>query len=552
MPVCVTGVVTARDEAAASPHGIDDSQPVNNVEIAVTSCEMLNDFPTDDLAVLKGRPVPTFDERYLQIRFDKSLRDALRLRSKVSQTIRTLLCQQHDFVEVETPILFKSTPEGAREFLVPTRTRGQAYALPQSPQQFKQLLMAGGIPRYMQIAKCFRDEDQRADRQPEFTQLDLEMAFAKKNDVMAMVEELIKTLWSQYLEATFTAPFDRITYDQAMNTYGSDKPDRRLGSEIHRIDHIIPVDMIRKISEVHNPIVEVLKLSPSENSPKVTRTFISEFMSSAAARPFNSNPAGQPGIFIFDAGKPLNGLQPFGFEAAEHLEDLLDLAHGDLVVVQARDNAPHNGGGSTMLGNLRLALHRAAMDADLLPRVTGWDFLWITGFPLFTPVEESPSPNPALQSTHHPFTAPSSPTDLDTLSASMTPDRSSLLSLKAEHYDLVLNGTELGGGSARIHDADLQRQVFTILGLAPERMERDFGHLLRALRAGCPPHAGFALGLDRCLALMLGRESVRDVIAFPKGKAGRDATVGSPAEVAAGDWETYHLQVKRAGDEKSL
>ncbi|KAI7559223.1 hypothetical protein KC346_g22855, partial [Hortaea werneckii] len=263
------------------------------------------------------------------------------------------------FEEFETPMLFKSTPEGAREFLVPTRDPGMAYALPQSPQQYKQILMASGIPRYMQIARCFRDEDLRADRQPEFTQVDLEMAFASGEDVMRTIEDTVKALWGAMLDVkNLPAAFPRMTYEEAMSKYGSDKPDIRLGSEIRRIEYMLPQDLIMKLGPHTDPYIDVMKIPISEDAGE-TRKFITEFMDSPEAQPFIQNPDGQPGIFPFDTRRPLQGLHPFGFEAAEQVEEMLDLEDGDLVILQARQRGPFTGG-STPLGNLRLALHKAA------------------------------------------------------------------------------------------------------------------------------------------------------------------------------------------------
>ncbi|KAI7190229.1 hypothetical protein KC316_g5857, partial [Hortaea werneckii] len=466
-----------------------------------------------------------------------------RFRSKAARFIRDHLADQHGFEEFETPMLFKSTPEGAREFLVPTRDPGMAYALPQSPQQYKQILMASGIPRYMQIARCFRDEDLRADRQPEFTQVDLEMAFASGEDVMRTIEDTVKALWEALLDVkNLPAAFPRMTYEEAMSKYGSDKPDIRLGSEIRRIEYMLPQDLIMKLGPHTNPYIDVMKIPISEDAGE-TRKFITEFMDSPEAQPFIQNPDGQPGIFPFDTRRPLQGLHPFGFEAAEQVEEMLDLEDGDLVILQARQRGPFTGG-STPLGNLRLALHKAAVKQNLLPKPTGFEFLWITDFPLFSPSSDSDAEpgqggTAGLSSTHHPFTAPKTPADVDCLLTDP-------LAAKADHYDLVLNGVELGGGSRRIHSAAMQEYIMqNILQMSPARIG-DFAHLLEVLRAGCPPHAGIALGFDRLVAVMLGRESVRDVIAFPKsGRKGEDLLVGSPTQMTGDQLRTYHLRLEQ-------
>ncbi|THW53474.1 hypothetical protein D6D25_03956, partial [Aureobasidium pullulans] len=536
-PVAIQGKIKSR-KAKPSSSKIEEGaiQPVTDVEIELTKVSPLNHFPKDIMVTQDS--VFSAEQRHLQLRMEKPLRDALAFRSKAASILRTELCEGKDFTEIETPLLFKSTPEGAREFLVPSRTPGLAYALPQSPQQYKQILMASGIPRYVQFAKCFRDEDLRADRQPEFTQVDLEMSFATGQDVMSTVEPVIKTLWQKLLGISYDGQFPHLSYEDAMSTYGSDKPDVRLGSKISRVEYMLPVDLVRKIGPLNDPIVEVLKIPISEDA-KETRGFVTRFMDSPEAKPFNENPEGQPGIFIFDPRKPLSGLSVFGFEAAETIEETLDLEEGDLVVLQARKNASH-AGGSTPLGNLRLALHKFAVHHGYMPAPQGFEFLWITDFPLFSPsVANEPGQGGAagFSSTHHPFTAPKTVEDVDLLLTDPA-------AVKAEHYDLVVNGVELGGGSRRIHSAAMQQFVLReVLKMSEERL-KDFDHLIEVLRAGCPPHAGMALGFDRLIAVMLGKESVRDVIAFPKSGRGEDLLVKSPTRMTEEQLKTYHLKLR--------
>ncbi|THY89530.1 hypothetical protein D6C92_07163 [Aureobasidium pullulans] len=536
-PVAIQGKIKSR-KAKPSSSKIEEGaiQPVTDVEIELTKVSPLNHFPKDIMVTQDS--VFSAEQRHLQLRMEKPLRDALAFRSKAASILHTELCEGKDFTEIETPLLFKSTPEGAREFLVPSRTPGLAYALPQSPQQYKQILMASGIPRYVQFAKCFRDEDLRADRQPEFTQVDLEMSFATGQDVMSTVESVIKTLWQKLLGISYDGQFPHLSYEDAMSTYGSDKPDVRLESKISRVEYMLPVDLVRKIGPLNDPIVEVLKIPISEDA-KETRGFVTRFMDSPEAKPFNENPEGQPGIFIFDPRKPLSGLSVFGFEAAETIEETLDLEEGDLVVLQARKNASH-AGGSTPLGNLRLALHKFAVQHGYMPAPQGFEFLWITDFPLFSPsVANEPGQGGAagFSSTHHPFTAPKTAEDVDLLLTDPA-------AVKAEHYDLVVNGVELGGGSRRIHSAAMQQFVLReVLKMSEERL-KDFDHLIEVLRAGCPPHAGMALGFDRLIAVMLGKESVRDVIAFPKSGRGEDLLVKSPTRMTEEQLKTYHLKLR--------
>ncbi|KAK4508280.1 hypothetical protein PRZ48_002018 [Zasmidium cellare] len=537
-PVAVSGTVKARKAPKSATTGEQNHVLITGAEIKIEKITPLNAFPKD--IIMTEETVFSPEQRHLQIRNDPSIRQALAFRSKAARLIRDELCTKHDFAEIETPLLFKSTPEGAREFLVPTRAAGQAYALPQSPQQYKQILMASGIPRYMQIAKCFRDEDLRADRQPEFTQIDLEMAFATGEDVMAVIEGVARRLWADLLGIQdLPEKFDRMTYEEAMSKYGSDKPDLRLGSEIMRIGHLLPQDLIMKIGPLNDPVVDCMKVPISEN-PQDTRKFVNAFMDSPEAQPFIQNPEGQPGIFIYDSRKPLQGLQPFGFEAAEQLEEVLELEDGDMVVIQARKDAPFSGG-STPMGNLRLALHKAAVKQGLLDAPTGFAFTWITDFPLFSPnVENEPGQggSAGISSTHHPFTAPKTPEDVDLLLEDP-------LRVKADHYDLVVNGVELGGGSRRIHNAQMQEFIMReVLKMSDERM-KDFAHLIEVLRAGCPPHAGIALGFDRLIAVMLGKDSVRDVIAFPKSGKGEDLLVKSPTKMTEAQLEMYHLRLRK-------
>lgn len=537
-PVAVRGTVQKKKGKTSDSA---ETPAEDTWELALEDIHPLNDFPKD--IIMTPETVFAPEQRYLQLRSDAGLREALKFRAQVHNVSKAELesCQP-PFVEIETPLLFKSTPEGAREFLVPTRRPGLAYALPQSPQQYKQILMASGLPRYFQFARCFRDEDLRADRQPEFTQLDLEMSFATGDDVMRTVEGVIRRLWSTLMrDPAPEGPFRRVSYQDAMARYGSDKPDTRYGMELMRLDHLLPVDLVMKISPLNSPIVEAFKLENENNDPAETHRFISEFLDSPAGAPFNNNPHGGPGVFVYNGKQPLCGLQPFGFEAAEQVEELLDPDHGDLIIIQARPNEPFSGG-STPIGDLRRALHTAAVTNGFKAAPTGFDFMWVVDFPLFSPSSDTePGQGGAagISSTHHPFTAPKTAADVDLLLTDPT-------QAVADHYDLVINGVELGGGSRRIHDAAVQEFILRdILKMRPERLA-DFEHLLDALRAGCPPHAGLALGFDRLVAVMLGKESVRDVIAFPKtGKGGDDAMVRAPSAMTEEALQTYHLQLRK-------
>jgi aspartyl-tRNA synthetase len=378
------------------------------------------------------------------------------------------------------------------------------------------------------------------------------MSFAAGDQVIENIERLLQRLWKEILSVEVSAPFPRMTYHDAMAKYGSDKPDLRLRMEVgqnnphgnsysllqlHDIGELLPADLISKIGPHVNPAVDIMKLHISED-PVKTRKFVFDFMESPEAVPFLENPDGQPGVFIYDPRQPLGGLQPFGFQTAEYVEDVLNLEDGDLMVLQARGKGPFSGGFTTA-GRLRLALHKAAVAQGYISPPEGFKFLWVTDFPLFSPSNETEPGQggfSGLSSTHHPFTAPKSAQDVDLLATH--PEQ-----VHAEHYDIVVNGVELGGGSRRIHDAQVQEYVLRdVLKMSEERLQ-DFRHLLDVLRAGCPPHAGIALGFDRLIAVMLGRESIKDVIAFPKNARGEDLLVKTPNIMTTRQLATYHLRL---------
>ncbi|KAL9622006.1 MAG: hypothetical protein Q9160_003668 [Pyrenula sp. 1 TL-2023] len=496
------------------------------------------------------------EQRHLQLRTSSKLRLALRLRSKALAEIRKALFMD-GFDEIETPLLFRSSREGAREFIVPSRTFGKAYALPQSPQQYKQILMASGIAKYFQFAKCFRDEDLRTDRQPEFTQLDIEMSFANQRTIIITMEKVIRKLWESmkhpisvkhytYPAAnnreSMASPFDELFYEDAMRSFGTDKPDRRIGSMIHQPKDF-PQDLINKITTIRDPVIDMMKFQVSDN-PSVSRKFITHFLESKAGSPFRPNPVSAPGIFIIDESKPMQGLSAFGFEAAEKIKESLRLQNGDLVVITARANERMSGS-STMMGDMRLALFKAAVQEGHRTAPTADDFVWITQFPLFeqaTPDDPGQGGEAGIRARHHPFTAPSHQNKAALLNIINDP-----LALRGNSFDLVINGVEVGGGSVRIHRADMQELIFrNVLKMSESDMEA-FQPLLNALSAACPPHAGMALGFDRLLAVLLKKETIRDVIAFPKYGDGQDRMVGSPAPITNDQLETYSLRKRGHG-----
>jgi aspartyl-tRNA synthetase len=530
--VCIEGTVEPRPSFARN-----EGQNTGEVEISLHSLKVLN--PAEKLpftSVLDAVKPPAEEirlkHRYVDLRRTQ-LQSNIRKRAVAASGIRSCL-DSRGFVEVETPYLFKSTPEGAREFLVPTREKDHYYALAQSPQQYKQMLMVGGIDRYYQIARCFRDEDLRSDRQPEFTQVDLEMSFATPDAIQEVIEELVVSLWKRIAGIDLAerypgGSFPRMTYADAMARYGSDKPDTRLGMEVVVITQAICAGTLAASQAAEAFVVRkgLTKLSNKdvkEVAAALERQLVSSGLDSTASickvgegratgwadHVFGSNASKVDYVAVSNL---LGGVEP-----------------GDIVAVGIRPSRPR--GGSTAMGRLRLLLGDAlaAKRAIDLP-ADRYDFLWIEDFPLFSPLENDEGFLEAagihnklhLKSTHHPFT---SPREADIVLIGSNPE-----AVRGLHYDLVLNGMEIGGGSIRIHDAELQGHVLRdILGLSEDAIERDFGHLLKALSSGCPPHGGIALGFDRLMAILCNASSIRDVIAFPK-TVGGDLLVGSPARL---------------------
>ena len=376
--------------------------------------------------------------------------------------------------------------------------------------------------------------------------MDIEKSFAKADDVIEAVEELIRTLWRYFLEVELPKPFPRMTYTEAMLRYGSDKPDLRIPIQpFSRIDHLLPADLVSKITSLIKPIVEVM-IVPVEASTETIRRFIGEFLDSPDNKRFLDNASGGPGIFIYDSGKPLQGLSAFGFEAVEVLEEMFDLKDGYIIILQARENAALRGG-STPLGDMRNAIHNALTSLLYIQPPDWKDFkpVWITDFPLFSPSNSSEpgqGGNAGLASTHHPFTSPKTAKDVDLLLT----DPSQVV---GDHYDLVINGEEIGGGSRRIHHAEMQEFIMRDVLKMDDEHIAEFSHLLQALRSGCPPHAGIALGFDRLVAMIHAsrtekKTTLRDVIAFPKSGKGDDLMVKSPSPMTEEVLKTYHLELR--------
>ncbi|KAI8345500.1 tRNA synthetases class II-domain-containing protein [Mortierella sp. GBAus27b] len=514
--ICVEGRVVSRDVGAVNPN-----MSTGDIEIDLTSVRVLNKTHRT-LPFLPSNKTLVGEEVRLKYRCLDLRRDALqrnlRNRSIAAWVIRDHLVQ-NDFVEVETPMLFKSTPEGAREFVVPTRNSGSFYALPQSPQQYKQLLMASGMDRYFQIAKCFRDEDLRADRQPEFTQVDLEMSFCSATEIQTLVEGVVRSVWKRLkgVELFNGQPFPRMNYQLAMSKYGSDKPDTRFGLEIQHVadmtnDNVLEAIVLKKSLKL--PGSDLKKLALQDNKVfKVNENNIDTWVHK-----------------IF-------GDQIIGHADVASINARLDLEAGDSVILNTRP--AFLSGGQTLLGKVRLELASVLQSKGLLHvPASQYNFLWVEGFPLFSPAESTSgtsSSSPMLSATHHPFTAPVAE-DLQLLHSS--PEK-----VRGQHYDLVLNGVEIGGGSIRIHSPKLQMFVFEqILKMTPLETSR-FSHLIDALSFGCPPHGGLALGFDRMMAILCETGSIRDVIAFPKSASGRDLVVESPSGLTDQQLGEYKIRV---------
>src|SRR5436190_2969442 len=462
--------------------------------------------------------------RYLDLRRPRFARN-LRIRHRAAKATRDYLDSQ-DFVEVETPILSKSTPEGARDFLVPSRVApGKFYALPQAPQQYKQLLMVAGVEKYFQIARCFRDEDLRADRQPEFTQIDIEASFVTPEDIFAVTEGMLAAIFKAARNVEIKIPFDRLTYREAVSRYGSDKPDRRFGMELVDLGESFRESSFKVFRSALEP-GGVVKAINAKGFAGITIGQADEL--TEIAKLYRAK--GLAFIKI-ENGEWKSPIVKFFSETEKAaLRSKLKIEEGDCVFFGADKWEI----ACEVLGRLRL---RIAEMQKLTPVAEIWDFLWVIDFPLF----EWSSEENKWNAMHHPFTRPKAQ-DMSLFNEKKFPD------IRAEAYDIVLNGVEIGGGSMRIYEPALQDKMFEALGINPENRQVQFGHLLRALRLGAPPHGGIALGLDRLVMLIAGEQSIRDVIAFPKNNRGMDLMSNSPAEVDAR--QLRDLSLKLAKDKK--
>ena len=519
--ISVSGRVVPRPEGTVNP-----SLPTGAVEVEASVLEVLNvsetpPFPLDDAGGDKVNEDLRLTYRYLDLRRPKMRRN-LQVRHRTAKSIREYFDSQ-DFIEVETPALFKSTPEGAREYLVPSRIHaGQFYALSQSPQQFKQILMVAGVERYFQIARCFRDEDLRADRQMEFTQVDVEASFVDREDIYTLFEGMLKKIWKDVLGTDIATPFPRMQFVDAMNRFGVDKPDVRFALELKDFSGTFRASSFKVFqgTVASGGAVKAINAKGLADLTQGELKSLEEIAKSLGAKGL---------AFIkVEGGEWKSPIVKFLSDTEKAaLAATLEVADGDMVFFAA---APWEKA-CAILGRIRLeAAALLQKRGKLSIRADDWKFLWVVNFPLMTYDEEQKT----YVATHHPFTAP-------------VPEDAALIdtdpkAVRGQHYDIVLNGTELGGGSIRIHQPALQKKIFEeVLKIPPDVVESRFGYMLRAFTYGAPPHGGIAFGLDRIAALLCGTNSIRDVIAFPKTQKGQDLMAGSPTTVTPRQLKELHI-----------
>jgi aspartyl-tRNA synthetase len=496
----ITGEVVLRPEGNAN-----STLPTGAIEVMGDDIKVLSESEALPFPVDSGNDSEISEEvrlkyRYLDLRREKPAAN-LRLRSKVTSTIRRVM-EDLDFLEIETPYLTRSTPEGARDFLVPVRLQpGSWYALPQSPQLFKQLLMVAGMERYYQIARCFRDEDFRADRQPEFTQLDIEMSFIDQADILAVAEKLLVKIWKEAVGFDIPTPIRHMTYADAMQNYGSDKPELRFDLQLIEQTAFFAKTEFRVFQA---PYVGSVVMPGGATSPRRELDAWQDWAKARGAKGLAYILVNEDGTLGGPVSKNISEAEQSGIVAAAGARA------GDAIFFAAGERSAS----LALLGAVRLEIGKRCN----LINEGAWEFLWVVDAPMFEPTD-----NGGWTAVHHPFTGPK-----PEFAKSFASDPASAL---AYAYDIVLNGTELGGGSIRIHDREIQKDVFTVIGLSDEEAASKFGFLLEAFNYGPPPHGGIALGLDRVCALLTGSDSIREVIAFPKTASGGDPLTGAPTPI---------------------
>lgn len=506
-----------------SDETVNKNMVTGEIEVVAESLVVYSKADTPPFEIKDG--ITTNEEvrlkyRYLDLRRHE-LQQNLVLRSKLYQIIRNYY-YEHQFNEVETPVLMKSTPEGARDYLVPSRVNaGRFYALPQSPQTYKQLLMVSGMDRYFQIVKCFRDEDLRADRQPEFTQVDVEMSFINEEVIYKSTEGLMQAIFNQSIGVDIPESFERLSYDEAIRRFGSDKPDTRFGMEIHDFTDIVKDAEFRVFSGTASSGGAIVGINLEGGNEQIGRGAIDRLTD----RVRKETGAGGLIYIRVDENGAKSSVDKFvKEEMVQAMAEKAGAKAGDLILILAGKQPDV----LTQCGDLRLMM---AKDFDLIP-ANKWNFLWVTDFPLVEWDEETQR----FYALHHPFTSPK-----DEQIADMEKDPAKV---KARAYDLVLNGNEIGGGSIRIHDTEVQSAMFRLLGIGEEEAEEKFGFLLEAFRFGAPPHGGIALGLDRIAMLLTAAQSLRDVIAFPKNQRAQSPMDGSPGVVESSQLDELHIKLK--------
>ncbi len=520
--IAVTGSVRAR------VGGPNPRLATGDVEVVAETLDVLNKAETPPFHPTDKDSIPNEElrlrHRYLDLRRPPMQR-ILRTRHRMAKIARDYF-DDNGFLEIETPILYKSTPEGAREFLVPSRLQaGMWYALPQSPQLFKQILMVAGADRYMQICRCFRDEDPRADRQAEFSQIDLEMSFVKREDVMQMMEGFVRRLWKEMFGYD-VPPFVRMTYQEAMDRYGIDRPDTRYGLELVDVSDLAArtdFGVFREALAKKKGVVKAIRVPGG--AEKLTRKITdgyTEFVKGFGA-------GGVPVTKVTAAGFE-SGVAKFVEPIRAELTERLGLEPGDTVIF----GADAHGVCTKALGELR---QKIARDTGVVPEWgKQWNFLWVVDFPMFARDTETNR----WVAMHHPFTAPREDQQAAFVAADVN-DEETIGAIVSAGYDIVLNGSEIAGGSVRIHDPSVQSKVFTLLGLTREEAQEKFSFLLEALRYGAPPHAGIAFGLDRLVMHVCGTDNIRDVIAFPKTQIGADLMTGAPSGATPAQLKDVHV-----------